>query len=118
MDGVDIDGGKLGQEFPHIGVQDLGSYCCHILIGTSPRPDLMMAHICSSEGEEHHMSLSRQVIGIYVKEQELFQFHVPGASSIMARRMTFRSIFSHRGRRESSNIHMYNSRSRFVPHVQ
>jgi hypothetical protein len=50
------------------------------------------------------MSLLRLMIGMFMKEQDLFSFHVPGLSSIMARKMTFRQIFSHRGQRESFNI--------------
>jgi hypothetical protein len=42
---INIDGGKLGQEFCDTGVQDLGRYCCIVLIWTSPRPAIMMAHI-------------------------------------------------------------------------
>ena len=56
-----------------IGVQSLGKYCCLVLIGTSPRSAIMMAQICTSNGEEHYMSLLRLMIGISMKEQELFQ---------------------------------------------
>lgn len=56
-----------------IGVQSLGKYCCLVLIGTSPRSAIMMAQICTSNGEEHYMSLLRLMIGISMKEQGLFQ---------------------------------------------
>jgi len=56
-----------------IGAQHYGSYCCIVLIGTSSRPAIMMAQICTSNGEEHYMSLVRLMIGIFMKEQELFQ---------------------------------------------
>jgi hypothetical protein len=42
---INIDGGKLGQGFLDTGVQDLGRYCCIVLIWTSPRPAIMMAHV-------------------------------------------------------------------------
>jgi hypothetical protein len=56
-----------------IGIQDLSSYCCLVLIGTSPRPAIMMARICTSDGEEHYMSLLRLMIRIFMEEQELFR---------------------------------------------
>jgi hypothetical protein len=59
--------GNLARNFP-ISASRISA------VGTSPRPDFMMAYICSSESEEHHMSLLRQVIGIFAKKQEQFQF--------------------------------------------
>jgi hypothetical protein len=56
-----------------IGAQDLDRYCCLVLIGTRPGPAIMMAQICTSDGEEHYMSLLRLMIGMFMKEQELFQ---------------------------------------------
>lgn len=56
-----------------IGVQDLGRYCCFILMGTTSRPAIIMAQISTSDGEEHYMSLVPLMIGIFIKEQESFQ---------------------------------------------
>lgn len=56
-----------------LGVEDLGRYCCLVLIGTSPGSAMIMAHISISHGEEHYMRLLRLMIGIFMKEQELFQ---------------------------------------------
>lgn len=56
-----------------LGVEDLGRYCCVVLIGTSPGSAMIMAHISISHGEEHYMRLLRLMIGIFIKEQELFQ---------------------------------------------
>lgn len=56
-----------------IGVRELHGSSCLILMGTSPRSAIITAHISASDDEDHHMSLVRRVISIFIKEQELFQ---------------------------------------------
>lgn len=56
-----------------IGIQNIGSYCCFVLIGTTSRPAITTAKISTSDGEEHYMSSLRLMIGIFMKEQESFQ---------------------------------------------
>ena len=56
-----------------VGVQDLGRYCCLVLMGTTSRPAIIMAKISTSDGEEHYMSIVRLMVGFFVQEQELFQ---------------------------------------------
>lgn len=59
-----------------IGVQSLIGCSCLVLMGTRPDSAIMMTVISASDGEEHHMSLVRQMISIFIKEQELFQLPV------------------------------------------
>jgi hypothetical protein len=56
-----------------IGVQHLNKSSCLVLMGTSPKSAIMMAHISALDNEVHHMSVLRPMISIFVKQQELFQ---------------------------------------------
>jgi hypothetical protein len=56
-----------------IGIRNLDGYSCLMLMGTSPKSAIMMAHISVLDSEEHYMSLLRLMINIFLKEQELFQ---------------------------------------------
>lgn len=88
-----------------IGVQDLGRYCCLVLMGTTSRPAIIMAQISTSDGDEHYMSIVRLMIGIFIEEQELFQLpHVWG-------------IFGH-GRKRDPQIDLLTQRtSRVFQHL-